>query len=367
MERSGMTVASVRDDVELRALAQRPLVATVWANRPDPTPNAISSRVRDLRDTLKDHLPSDVVDALDERLTRALTEAPGVVAAVGDGGIEFEERMAEPLRYERVVFGTLPALAPVIEHRQAAIPFVVVTMDRRGADFFWTADGSGGAHTVDGDQTYITKVQAGGWSHKTYQQRAENTWEHTAGEIATELEALVRDTAARVVIVASEERMGQFLRRHLPEEVRDLLRDVSGSRTADGSQDERRDEIARWLRSAVAEDTVAALRLFEQERGQLDRAANGAAATFAALRESRVDTLLINDDGAASRTAFYDADEPGLVALERTTFDDLGRSPAGPARMHDVAIRACLLTSAGIRIVPAHTTLDEGIGAILRW
>ena len=96
-------------------------------------------------------------------------------------------------------------------------------------------------------------------------------------------------------------------------------------------------------------------------------AAEGAAATFEALRESRVDTLLIHDDGTQDRTAFYDEQEPGLVALERTTFDDLGRRPTGPARMHDVAIRACLLTGAGIRIVPEHTSLDEGIGAILRW
>jgi hypothetical protein len=367
MERAGATVSSVHDSGALRDLVQRRLVATVWANRPQPTPKAISSRIRDLLDEFKDRLAADRLEQIETALGEAFRDATGVVLAVGESGIEFEQRLTEPLRHERVVFGELAALAPVIEHRQQSIPFVVVTMDRRGADFHWTAPGTEGTRSVTGDQTYITKVQAGGWSHKTYQQRAENTWEHTASEIALELEQLVRDTKARVVIVASEERMGELLRNHLSDDVRVLLRDVTGSRTRDGSEESRDDEIARWVRSAVAEDTVAALQLFEQERGQLDRAANGAAATFEALRESRVDTLLIHDDGTQNRTAFYDEGEPGLVALERSTFDDLGRTPVGPARMHDVAIRACLLTGAGIRIVPEHGTVDEGIGAILRW
>src|SRR5690606_29263475 len=143
------------------------------------------------------------------------------------------------------------------------------------------------------------------------------------------------------VVVASEERMGELLRQHLSDDTRMLLRDVAGSRTRDGSETERERAIRRWVRTAVAEDTVAALQLFAQERGQLDRAADGAEATFAALRESRVDTLLLHDDGTYDRTAFYDVDDPSVVALERTTFEQLGRSPGRVARMHDVAIRAC--------------------------
>jgi hypothetical protein len=37
------------------------------------------------------------------------------------------------------------------------------------------------------------------------------------------------------------------------------------------------------------------------------------------------------------------------------------------ARMVDIAIRAAILTGAGIRIVPATKRLKDGIGAILRW
>jgi hypothetical protein len=352
----------------MRAVFEQPgPVVTIWANRPDPMPATIATRVRAACDAIDGMLPNEVVATVDTALTRGFEDSPGMVVVVGDGGIRLAHTTTAPLRFERTLIGELPALAPVIEDLQTSIPFVVAMIDRRGADMYWRTPRGEGASSVEGDDTYITKVQAGGWSHKTYQQRAENTWEHTAAEVADELQQIVRRTNARLVILASEERMEQSLRQRLPGEVVELLRDVAGSRTRDGSDDERRDQVERWIRTAVAEDTTAALQLFEQERGQADRAASGAAETFDALRQSRVDTLLIYDDGSEQRTAFFDRDEAGLVALDRATFSDLGREPAGPARLHDVAIRACVLTGAGVRVVPAHTRLDEGIGAILRW
>jgi hypothetical protein len=368
MQRSGSTAPAVHDDGTLRRLLERQgPVVTIWANRPEPVPNAIASRLQSARDEIKDLLPSQVVDAVLAALGDAFGGSPGAVVVAGDDGIRLVEAANQPLHHEVTLFTELPALAALIEHRQADVPFVVATVDRRGADLAWSAGGRQGERTVEGDDTYITKVHAGGWSHRRFQQRAENSWEHTAAEIATELERLVRQLEPRVVIVASEERMEQMLRDRLPADINELLRDVSGSRTLDGSDDERNEQIERWIRTAGAEDTVAALELFDQERGQADRATSGAEDTFEALRASRVDTLLIHDDGTQERTAFFDREEPGLVALDRGTFEQLGREPAGPARLQDVAIRACLLTGAGLRIVPAHTRLDDDIGAILRW
>jgi len=352
----------------MRRLFEQPgPVMTVWVNRPEPVPATIATRVRSVHDTVDEVLPSNAADAVDRALSEGFEQSPAMVLVVGNDGIRFAYTATSPLRFEATLFGELPALAPVIGDLQTSIPFVLAMVDRRGADLYWSTPDGEGSRSVEGDDTYLRKVQAGGWSHKTYQQRAENTWEHTAAEVAGELEQIVRRIDARLVILASEERMEQSLREHLQPEIVELVRDVTGSRSRDGSDDERREQVERWIRSAVAEDTVAALQLFEQERGQADRAASGAAETFEALRQSRVDTLLIHDDGTQQRTAFFDRDEPGLVALDRTTFADLGRDPAGPARLHDVAIRACLLTGAGVRVVPEHTRLDEGIGAILRW
>jgi len=369
MQRSGQAVPAVHDTGDLRQLLERrgPFT-TVWANRPEPPlPKSIASKVQEVRDEVSGLLPENACNALVDAVETALEHAAAAVVVADRSDVVLVEAMPTPLRYEATVSGGLPALSPVIEHRQASIPFVAVLLDRRGAELYWSTPTGEGSSELEGDQTFLRKVQAGGWSHSIYQQRAEDTWEHTARAVALELERLVRRVAARIVIVASELRMEEMLRKHLPSDVAALLRDVTGSRTADGSADEREAQIERWIRSAVAEDTTETLRLFDQERGQLDRAAEGADATFAALRESRVDTLLLHDEPNDERFAFYDVDEPGLVALDRTTFRTLGRSPVGPARRNDVAIRACLLTGAGIRIVPRSPKLSDGIGALLRW
>jgi release factor family 2 len=261
----------------------------------------------------------------------------------------------------------VPALAPVIEHRQQSIPFIVILVDRRGADLFWSDVRESGSSSVSGDQTYIRKVQAGGWSHRTFQQRAENTWEHTAREVAEETSRLADSVQPRVITVAGDVRMSEMLRKRLPAVVAELVREVPGGRSPDGSDQHREAEVQRWIRTAIAEDTVAVLRLFEQERGQHDRASDGAEETFEALREARVDTLLIHDDGNLDQAAFFAPDEPSLVSLDHRTLVALGRSSILSARRADVAIRACILTGAGIRVVPAAPTLNDGIGAILRW
>jgi hypothetical protein len=72
------------------------------------------------------------------------------------------------------------------------------------------------------------------------------------------------------------------------------------------------------------------------------------------------------------RTAWFVPEEPSVVSLDTATLEDLGRAVRGDGgvsrgRFVDVAIRACLLTGAGVRVVPAAQSLNEGIGAILRW
>ena len=136
----------------------------------------------------------------------------------------------------------------------------------------------------------------------------------------------------RVISVASDVRMVQLLREQLPAEVVALTRDAPGSRSEDGSDAVREDANRRWIKTAVAEETVEVLRVFERERGQHDRAADGAAATCAALCEARVDVLLVHDDPRDERRAWFAAEEPTLVAVDARTIADMGvRAAAGPS------------------------------------
>jgi len=369
MQRSGRGAPSVHDHLDLRDIVARDeLFVTVWASRPAMTPRPIASRVQEVRDAIHGGWPDSIAEELAGAVDAAFPEAAGVVAVADRSGVVLAERLTEPPRTDLVRVGSLPSLAPVIEQRQQSIPYVAVVADRRGADLFWTTGRESGTTTVDGDDSTLTKVQAGGWSQRTFQQRAENSWEHTAHDIAEALTRLADSINPRVITVAGDVRIKEMLHKRLPAAAAALLRDApGGGRSADGSEDDRADAVRRWVRSAIAEDTVAVLKLFEQQRGQLDRASDGATATFAAMREARVDTLLVHDDPTSERAAYFVADDPNAVALDRPTMTDLGHPSARAGRMIDVAIRNAILTGAGIRVVPGTSPVNEGVGAILRW
>ena len=323
--------------------------------------------MQSVRDRTTEVLPDAVVEELAACVDSAFPRSVGLVAVADRSGVVFREDLAEPPRAELLRVGALPSLSPVIEHRQTAIPFVLVVADRRGGDLYWSGNEQTGSTSVESDFVHIRKVQAGGWSHKSFQQRAENAWEHTAEEIATEIVHRVEVIRPRVIALAGDVRVTEMIGKRLPDAIAPLVRAVPGSRSADGSDDLRETELRRWLRSAIAEDTAAALRLFDQEVGQRDRAANGVEATFAAFREGRVDTLLIHDDPDEECLAYFVPGEPNLVATDEQTINAVGRDDAQQARMVDIALRAAILTGAGIRIVPMTKQLNDGIGAVLRW
>jgi peptide subunit release factor 1 (eRF1) len=151
--------------------------------------------------------------------------------------------------------------------------------------------------------------------------------------------------------------------------VLDLVREVEGSRgpgAADAGLDEIADEVVKLVATVAAEDTVEFLRQFKQEKGQHDLAAEGVAATIAALAAARVDVLLVHDDPDDDRTAWF-GPEPGMVAETKATLADMGVEQPQEARLVDVAIRAAFTTGAAVRIVPSVSSVAEGIGAILRF
>src|SRR5205823_13146585 len=135
-------------------------------------------------------------------------------------GVAHVEHGPAPLPLDVWRWAPLPSLARVLAWRQAAPPYVTVLADRRGADIVAVRRERPPIvlETV-GEDYPLRKVQAGGWSHRRYQQRAENTWEHNAKNVATEVTRLAERVDARIVIVAGDVRALEPLRQDLPKEV----------------------------------------------------------------------------------------------------------------------------------------------------
>ena len=367
MERSGNSVqgAGHHPDLAEMSLRDGPFL-TVWAR--DAT---FDARVREVART-QDRIPVVVVDDLATAVHDRLTQGAGGVVAIADPtGVLLVESLPHAPRREVERIESLPAFAPLLEHRQGAIASMFVSIDRRGADLVWSDGRESGSSTVEApDDMMIQKFKdsdsGSGYRQHDFQQKVEDNWDRLAADIAGALSDRAATVRPRVISVAGDVRMVQLLRRHLPSELADRLRDVPGSRSADGSDAHRDEVVARWTRTAVAEDTVEALQVFERERGQADRAADGPDATLAALCEARVDVLLLHDDPDDERRAWFVPDQPTLVATDLSTITALGYEPRD-GRLVDVAIRSALASSSGVRVVPAAGPVSAGLGAVLRW
>jgi hypothetical protein len=146
--------------------------------------------------------------------------------------------------------------------------------------------------------------------------------------------------------------------------VADSTRVIEHGRANDGSEEERREEIHRLVATAVAEDSVAVLEKYKEERGQHDRAAEGAAATVDALNRAAVDLLLVSD--VPDRTAWV-TDQPVPIGLDRGVAELGTDQPPSEVPLVDALVRGAWATGAKVRIVPKAGPVKDGIGALLRW
>lgn len=290
------------------------------------------------------------------------------VVTDASGRVVHRSHHPEPPRQDLARWGDLPSLVPMIEWRQSSPPHIVVMIDRVGADLvvFEAFGGRDFQVEVEGDDDPVRKVGPGGWSQRRFQQRAENTWEANAKEVAGELSKLVDQVKARLVVVAGDVRAVQLMREALPDQVEALVHEVEGSRSPDGSVDAVAAEAVKLVATAVAEDTAALLAKFREELGQHDRAANGPAEVSAALEAGQVEVLLLHDDPADDRTAWV-GPEAHHLALEAGALKDMGVDSPREVRLVDGFLRAAIGTGAKVRVVPSATVLEGGVGAVLRW
>ncbi|MGH2686281.1 MAG: Vms1/Ankzf1 family peptidyl-tRNA hydrolase [Actinomycetota bacterium] len=291
-----------------------------------------------------------------------------VIVAAG-GTVLFKRHLPEPPKADAGWWSPLPRVGPVLEWNQSAIPHVVVLADRTGADI-WVVDDGEVVDQIEvegsADRDRLTKVHAGGWSYRRYDQRVMNGWDTNAGEVAAEVAKLAEHTGARLVAVAGDAQAVHYLQENLPGEVNEILQVIQhGARTPDGSIDQIADAVITQVADLAARDTVGLLGTYKEERGQGDRAAEGPARTLEALARAQVETLLVHDDPGDDRTAWF-GPEATHVGTDRATVEAMGAGDVREGRLVDVAIRAALGTGADIRIVPS-TTAKDGLGAVLRY
>ena len=275
---------------------------------------------------------------------------------------------------DELVVGPLPRLLPLIEAQSTWLPHVVVLADRVGADVL--------AYTEGGDQPRIAttgdvapwpvhKTGAAGWATKRYDASVEQSWEHSAKDVAGLVEKVARDVGARFVIGCGDQHAISLLRQHLPSTLRDSFVEVDGGgRHADGGDEyvaHRLDEVR--LERAAAEHSMV-LDRFSEARGQGGRAREGVTEVIAALQLGEVETLLLTDQFDRGDEPIVFGPDPRQLAVDPQQLSDMGVELPQWAPLVDVAIRASIIgAGADVRIVSSASAKApaDGIGALLRY
>jgi hypothetical protein len=345
--------------------------ATVYlTTEPDVDNQAARSEVRwrNLRRDLEEAgVAANVLDEVEQYVTDAHRLGAGLAVVATGAEVLHAEHGDRPPSRDGAWWAPLPRLTGILEWRQQAPPYVLVLVDRIGADIVGVRPGAEDlVVSSEGHDVAIRKVGPGGWSQRRFQQRAENFWNDNA-KGAAELLVRVADAVEPIAIyVAGDVRALQLLREATRDDIGDRLVEVTGGRSADGSADETEAEVSRLTEVAADRETATLLEHLAQERGQRDRASEGIAATLGALSAAQVDTLLVVDEIDDGRTAWF-GPEPVPVAAMPGDLETLGVEDPQEGRLIDVLVRAALGTAAGVRIVPAEAGLADGVAAILRW
>ena len=359
---------------ELQSVTQRPgphvsLYLNTEAER-ELGPQEMESRWRNLRDQVDGGtVPDKALLLLDDVVDGAHRKGDGLVAIASGEEISFRRFLGSPVP-DSISMGALPHLLPLFDHRQGHPTYGIVLIDRTGAEIHVVDDMSDEeVIEVEGDHDELRKVGPGGWSQRRFQNRADDSWERNAEKVADRLARIVQAEGLDLVVVMGDVRAKALLLENAAPDIQPILHDLDTAPPTTDQLDVVRAEVEAAVAALVGRTVDATIERFLEERGQDDLAADGIEATFAALRMSQVETLLVTAEGVDDDAWFVTSD-PTQGATQRSALEDLGPGNIGSAPTDDVLVRMALGTGAAIRIIPPLSWdrgPKHGVGAILRY
>ncbi|MFZ5871061.1 MAG: Vms1/Ankzf1 family peptidyl-tRNA hydrolase [Actinomycetota bacterium] len=315
--------------------------------------------------------PADLVGELEERVL-APTGLPGEQArslVATEKGVLLDRVLPRrPLR-DSGTWGPVPHLMPVVRALAGTLPYALVEVDHAGGDIT-LVDAVGRPleqQEVEGGHDVLHKYGGGGWSHRRFQMRVEDSWERNATAVAERLDAVLAEHAPQLVLLAGDPAARTYVRRHASGRVADRLVDVEGGGRSEGVHAEAfaervEEALARHRQTQMGE----VLARFTQERGRDGAAAGGLAAVVDALRAGAVDVLLLHDD-PSSTARLWAGDSPLHLGTTEDEVRALGSTTATQDRADAVLLRALVAQKGDVELVEGEDVLPDGIGALLRF
>jgi hypothetical protein len=315
--------------------------------------------------------PGELVDQVESRML-AQAERPGEagrsVVAGPEGVIIDQVTMRRPWR-DSGHYGQVPHLMPLLRGMGGAIGYAVVEVDRAGADVTVVEpySGSGEQHEVEGGHEVLHQVGGGGWSHRRYRNRVQDSWDRNADAVAADVTKVFDQHHPEVIVVSGDPEASSRLLERLDPDSRSRVVKVEGGGRPEGKDEkvfqQRIDELLTQRLQAHMGDVLAR---YTEAKGTDTNVASGLDAVVAAARGGSVETLLLHDD-PSSDLRLWAGEEPLQLGSSREEVEALGAQNPVEDRADDVLIRALVAQDAAVELVDVENVLPGGIAALLRF
>jgi Bacterial archaeo-eukaryotic release factor family 2 len=317
------------------------------------------------------------LDALDRAVADAdpaVGRAGRVLVAAG-GRVLLDRVLPEPPGRPAATWGSAPDVLPLLLDAPEPMTAVVVRVDKRGGEILLA--GENDPQRVDevrGDEHPLHKTRGGGWKHLKMQHTVENTWRSNVAALAERVDAEVRRTGARVLVLAGDGQSRALLRDALAERSASIAVDVEHSGGRSGADDEElANAVEAAARNVVDAERHAVLDRLDQETGRPDGlAVGGLEPVLQALRAQQVDTLLL-DGGVERPGTLWVGDSPSQVATDAERLRGLGSEPVAQVPVDAALLAAAAASGAAFEPLGGGRTglvgkpVEDGVAVLLRY
>ena len=217
--------------------------------------------------------PDDVVKSLGDVVVAPPGRGgpTGRLAVATSEGVVLDLVLPEPPARESTLWGPVPNLLPAARARRGNLTYVLAEVDSAGAEISVVTPWGTMSRDVTGEHDVLHKVPGGGWSHRRYQMRVEDSIARNAGEVARALAEIVREARPDLVLLAGEEKSISEVLDGAPGEVTDrAVRLRHGSRAARSGETARDEEIAAAVAATLRERRTAVFDRFAAGEARQD-------------------------------------------------------------------------------------------------
>jgi hypothetical protein len=308
----------------------------------------------------------------------AVAGKAGRTLVAAGGRVLLDRTVPEPPARPSATWGPAPDLLPLLLDAPEPLTAVVVRVDKTGGEILLADPGDAAdpqqVDEVRGDTYPLHKARGGGWKHLKMQHTVENTWRSNVAALGERVDAEVRRTGARLLVLAGDVQSRTILREVLAQRSTGIAVDVehSGGRSG-GDDQELADAVEAAGRDAATAERQAVLDRLDQELGRQDGlAVGGLEPVLQALRAEQVDTLLL-DGGVSREGELWVGEVPSQVATDEQRLRDLGSEPVDRMPVDAALLRAAAASGAAFQPMGGGRTglvgkpVEDGVAALLRY